>query len=88
MSSVTNMQKSNRLRTAFVDSKGPTFGIWQMLPGANVSRALARCDVDWVMVDCEHGNIDGRRLGGARPTLTLTLERPSLSGHVNARAAR
>ena len=28
-------------------------------PGANVSRALARTGVDWVLVDMEHGNIDG-----------------------------
>lgn len=30
-----------------------------MLPGANVARVLARSGVDWVLVDCEHGNIDG-----------------------------
>lgn len=34
-------------------------GLWQTLPGANISRILARAGVDWVMVDCEHGNIDG-----------------------------
>lgn len=56
--SVTAMQKSNRLRVAFKDKKGPSFGIWQMLPGTNVSRALARANPDWIMVDCEHGNID------------------------------
>ena len=31
----------------------------QMIPGSNVSRALARTGVDWVLVDCEHGNMDG-----------------------------
>lgn len=30
-----------------------------MLPGANISRTLARSGVDWVLVDTEHGNIDG-----------------------------
>lgn len=30
-----------------------------MFPGSNVSRALARANPDWIMVDCEHGNIDG-----------------------------
>lgn len=30
-----------------------------MIPGSNVSRALARTGVEWVLVDCEHGNIDG-----------------------------
>ncbi|GJC92342.1 HpcH/HpaI aldolase/citrate lyase family protein [Colletotrichum higginsianum] len=55
------MQAANRLRTAFTKG-GPSFGLWQMIPGANVSRVLARsAGVDWVLVDCEHGNIDGRR---------------------------
>jgi len=31
----------------------------QMLPGTNHARAIARSGVDWVCVDCEHGNIDG-----------------------------
>lgn len=34
-------------------------GMWQMIPGANVSRILAHSGVDWVLVDCEHGNMDG-----------------------------
>ncbi|KAF2686505.1 2,4-dihydroxyhept-2-ene-1,7-dioic acid aldolase-like protein [Lentithecium fluviatile CBS 122367] len=29
-----------------------------MLPGTNHSRAIARSGVDWICVDCEHGNID------------------------------
>lgn len=52
------MQASNRLRTALLEGK-KAFGAWQMLPGANVSRVLARSGVDWVLVDCEHGNLDG-----------------------------
>ena len=52
------MQASNRLKAAFAQGR-QSMGSWQMLPGANVSRALARADVDWVVVDCEHGNIDG-----------------------------
>lgn len=58
MASVTAMQKSNRVRAAFKNNQGPSFGIWQMLPTTNVSRALARANPDWIMVDCEHGNID------------------------------
>jgi 4-hydroxy-2-oxoheptanedioate aldolase len=30
-----------------------------MLPGSNVSRAMARTGLDWICVDTEHGNIDG-----------------------------
>lgn len=55
------MQSSNRLRAVFSRNDGAaSMGLWQMLPGANVSRVLARTPgIDWVLVDCEHGNIDG-----------------------------
>jgi 4-hydroxy-2-oxoheptanedioate aldolase len=48
------------LKNALTRATGSaSFGLWQTLPGANVSRTLARAGVDWVVVDCEHGNIDG-----------------------------
>lgn len=56
------MLRSNRLKQVFAEAKRPAMGFWQMLPGSNVSRILARSGVDWVMVDCEHGNIDGTTL--------------------------
>ncbi|KAG8359111.1 hypothetical protein FVEN_g3482 [Fusarium venenatum] len=62
------MQKSNRLRTALLGGK-KAFGAWQMLPGANVSRTLARSGVDWVLVDCEHGNIDDGAMHDAVPAI-------------------
>ncbi|KAI0484869.1 Pyruvate/Phosphoenolpyruvate kinase-like domain-containing protein [Xylariaceae sp. FL0804] len=40
-----------------------------MLPGANMSRFLARGGVDWVMVDCEHGNIDDAGMHEAVPAI-------------------
>ncbi|KAI0152146.1 Phosphoenolpyruvate/pyruvate domain-containing protein [Hypoxylon sp. NC0597] len=49
------------LKEAFLKNETPSIGVWQTLPGQNVSRVLARAGVDWVMVDCEHGNIDGTR---------------------------
>jgi 4-hydroxy-2-oxoheptanedioate aldolase len=52
------MEACNRVKTTFREGK-VSMGMWQMLPGANVSRILARTGVDWVLVDCEHGNIDG-----------------------------
>ena len=55
---MNTMQASNRLKTAFAQGK-QSMGMWQMIPGANVSRILARSGCDWVLVDCEHGNIDG-----------------------------
>ena len=30
-----------------------------MMPGTNHARTIARCGFDWVVVDTEHGNIDG-----------------------------
>ncbi len=54
------MLKLNRLKQVFAEARRPAMGFWQMLPGANISRVLARSGADWVMVDCEHGNIDGR----------------------------
>jgi len=56
------MKVANRLKVAMEDGKGASMGIWQMIPGSNVSRVIARTGVDWVLVDCEHGNIDGKHL--------------------------
>jgi 4-hydroxy-2-oxoheptanedioate aldolase len=61
MDSNSKMLRSNRLKQVFAKGERPAMGFWQMLPGANISRILARSGADWVMVDCEHGNIDGRQ---------------------------
>ena len=58
---MASMKAANRLKVAFEEGKGPAMGCWQMIPGANVSRTLARTGVDWVVVDCEHGNMDVSR---------------------------
>ncbi|KAL8783173.1 MAG: hypothetical protein Q9213_004802 [Squamulea squamosa] len=52
------MQAANRLQKALRTGSGLSFGAWQVLPGTNVSRILARSGYDWVVVDTEHGNID------------------------------
>ncbi|KAI0406886.1 Pyruvate/Phosphoenolpyruvate kinase-like domain-containing protein [Xylaria palmicola] len=45
-------------------------GVWQTLPGQNVSRVLARTPgVDWVLVDCEHGNIDDAAMHEVVPAI-------------------
>ncbi|KAM7209329.1 Phosphoenolpyruvate/pyruvate domain containing protein [Naviculisporaceae sp. PSN 640] len=69
MAPETKMIKANRLKQAFIDNKGPSMGVWQMLPGANISRILARSGVDWVMVDCEHGNMDDAAMHEAVPAI-------------------
>ncbi|KAI8725750.1 HpcH-HpaI domain-containing protein [Fusarium sp. LHS14.1] len=40
-----------------------------MLPGANISRLLARSGVDWVLIDCEHGNIDDGAMHDSAPAV-------------------
>jgi 4-hydroxy-2-oxoheptanedioate aldolase len=55
----TMMQQANRLRRVMEVGKYPSMGVWQTLPGSNLSRIIARSGVDWIVVDCEHGNIDG-----------------------------
>ncbi|KAL9099240.1 MAG: hypothetical protein Q9163_005231 [Psora crenata] len=52
------MQAANRLQKALRSSTALTFGAWQMLPGSNQARTIARCGFDWICVDTEHGNID------------------------------
>lgn len=77
----STMQAANRLQTALNEGKGAAMGCWQMIPGANVSRTLARSGVDWVLVDCEHGNIDGKSrppFGHPAPARGWTLFWPSL----------
>lgn len=60
------MQAANRLQRALSTGSGLTFGAWQMLPGSNHARTMARCGFDWILVDTEHGNIDGTRTRLAR----------------------
>ncbi|KAL1962867.1 hypothetical protein VTN77DRAFT_9142 [Rasamsonia byssochlamydoides] len=51
------MQAANRLLRALRTDSGVSFGAWQMLPGANHARFMARSGYDWICVDTEHGNI-------------------------------
>lgn len=53
------MKNANRLQKALRTDSGASFGAWQMLPGGNLSRVIARAGFDWVCVDCEHGNVAG-----------------------------
>ena len=58
-SHICKMEGTNRVKTVLKQGERPALGVWQMLPGSNISRLLARAGYDWVLVDCEHGNIDG-----------------------------
>ena len=72
MASMASMSAANRLKVAF-DEGRQAFGCWQMIPGSNVSRTLARTGVDWVLVDCEHGNIDGIQRSSTFPQTPTSL---------------
>ncbi|KAK4659619.1 hypothetical protein QC762_111940 [Podospora pseudocomata] len=69
MAASAKMTTSNKLKQVFTEGKRPAMGFWQMIPGANVSRVLARSGADWVMVDCEHGNIDDAAMHDAVPAI-------------------
>ncbi|KAJ5637116.1 hypothetical protein N7490_006995 [Penicillium lividum] len=64
------MQGTNRVKTVLNEGERPALGVWQMLPGSNLSRTLARAGYDWVLVDCEHGNIDDAAMHEAIPAIT------------------
>ena len=53
------MQAAIRARMVLEAGERPCLGIWQMLPGSDLSRYIAQTGCDWVMLDLEHGNIDG-----------------------------
>ncbi|KAI1077067.1 Phosphoenolpyruvate/pyruvate domain-containing protein [Whalleya microplaca] len=79
------------LKNAFINNEGASMGLWQTLPGQNISRILARSGVDWVMVDCEHGNIDDAAMHEAVPTIASCgvspiVRIPSIQGWMVKRA--
>lgn len=36
----------------------PSIGQWLEFPGYHLARTVASLGPDWVLIDCEHGNID------------------------------
>ena len=50
----------NHAREVLKSGQKPCAGIWQMLPGSELSRCFANAGYDWVMLDMEHGMFDGR----------------------------
>ncbi|KAK2738874.1 hypothetical protein FQN57_006889 [Myotisia sp. PD_48] len=55
------MQAANRAFST-LEAGEVAYGAWQMLPGANHARIMARCGFDWILVDMEHGNIDDAQM--------------------------
>jgi hypothetical protein len=70
------MDTTNYCLQALKTEDGRAYGAWQMLPGSNVSRALANQGFDWILVDCEHGNIDDAAMHEAVPTIAACGSSP------------
>ncbi|OJD23069.1 hypothetical protein ACJ73_05580 [Blastomyces percursus] len=66
------MQAANRLQTALRKGRGISFGAWQMLPGTNHARLMARSGFDWICVDTEHGNIADAQMHEAVAAIAAT----------------
>ncbi|RSL81141.1 hypothetical protein CEP51_006055 [Fusarium floridanum] len=44
------------------EGHGPSLGQWLALPGYTLARTIAPLGEDWVLIDCEHGNIDDHNM--------------------------
>ncbi|KAJ3528308.1 hypothetical protein NM208_g10261 [Fusarium decemcellulare] len=67
---MATMQAGNFFKTALSKGSGSSLGYWQMTPSANISRMLARVpSCDWVLLDCEHGDIDDRDMRECVPAI-------------------
>jgi 4-hydroxy-2-oxoheptanedioate aldolase len=62
----------NRLRTEWRE-KRPTFGAIATIPSIQTAQIMARSDLDWIIVDLEHGPID---LSNAHAMITATAGTP------------
>jgi 4-hydroxy-2-oxoheptanedioate aldolase len=70
------MNAANVLRTALNTGKGVSFGAWQTMPGSHLSRAMARCGFDWIVLDCEHGNLAGKKVSVSIKSKLKSVARP------------
>ncbi|OJJ76709.1 hypothetical protein ASPBRDRAFT_27131 [Aspergillus brasiliensis CBS 101740] len=55
----TRLQASLDRATA---RQGPSIGQWLEFPGYSLARTVAPLGADWVLIDCEHGNIDDKEM--------------------------
>ncbi|KAL5358075.1 Phosphoenolpyruvate/pyruvate domain-containing protein [Aspergillus floccosus] len=63
------MEHANRVKQVLREGNRAALGVWQLLPGSNLARTLARSGYDWVLVDCEHGNIDDAAMHESVPAI-------------------
>ncbi|KAH7014082.1 2-dehydro-3-deoxyglucarate aldolase [Microdochium trichocladiopsis] len=77
-----------RLRQSLERAKareGPSVGQWLEFPGYTLARTIAPLGQDWVLIDCEHGNIDDRDMylqigaissSGVSPIVRIPTDEP------------
>ncbi|CAL5868574.1 uncharacterized protein PFLUO_LOCUS2801 [Penicillium psychrofluorescens] len=61
---MTSTEKT-RLRVSLEGAaarKGPSIGQWLEFPGYSLARTVSQLGEDWVLIDCEHGNIDDNEM--------------------------
>ncbi|KAI8713075.1 HpcH-HpaI domain-containing protein [Fusarium sp. LHS14.1] len=67
------------------DGRGPSLGQWLALPGYTLARTIAPLGQDWVLIDCEHGNIDDHNMylqigaissSGVSPVVRIPADAP------------
>ena len=73
------MLAASRVRTSLSLATSASYGAWQMLPGHSTARTIARLGVDWVLVDCEHGNIDDAAMHEAVSAIAAAGSSPVVS---------
>ncbi|KKY25282.1 putative aldolase citrate lyase family protein [Phaeomoniella chlamydospora] len=77
-----------RFRTKLEQAKAgvaPCIGQWIEFPGYNIAKVIAGLGNDWVLIDCEHGNIDDQEMyhsisaivhGGSSPIVRIPGTEP------------
>ncbi|KAK2126246.1 Pyruvate/Phosphoenolpyruvate kinase-like domain-containing protein [Fusarium oxysporum II5] len=71
------MGSGNFFKTALDKGAGPSLGYWQMMPSTNISRMLAQTPgCDWVLIDCEHGDLDDRDMRQCVPAVAAAGASP------------
>ncbi|KAH7145686.1 Pyruvate/Phosphoenolpyruvate kinase-like domain-containing protein [Dactylonectria estremocensis] len=64
-SPVVDASGKTRLRESLErakDNRGPSIGQWLEFPGYTLAKTIASLGSDWVLIDCEHGNIDDHNM--------------------------
>ncbi|KAM0555913.1 hypothetical protein ACHAPJ_006315 [Fusarium lateritium] len=74
---MATMASGNVFKMSLDKGNGSSLGYWQMTPSANISRMLAQIPgCDWVLIDCEHGDLDDRDMRQCVPAVAAAGASP------------